>query len=170
MISALRTWLLGVVLTAFAGALARQLAPKGREEGMVRLAAGLLLAAALLRPLGEIQWEDLAVEAGSFPGGAGTQAQAERYRQEQATALSAVIAEKTAAYIWDKANALGLECQVTVTTAAGESGIPLPDGAIIRGPYSEALSAVIQEEVGIPAEKQIWLEGETWSEEEEGPS
>ena len=149
---------------------------------MVRLAAGLLLAAALLRPMGEIQWEDLAVEAGNFPGGAGTQAQAEQYRQEQAAALSAVIAEKTAAYIWDKANALGLDCQVTVTTAAGESGIPLPDrvtirgtysqalSAVIRGPYSEALSAVIQEEVGIPAEKQIWLEGETWSEEEEGPS
>ena len=168
MIPALRTWLLGVVLTALAGALARQMAPRGREEGMVRLAAGLLLAAALLRPLGEIQWEDLAVAAGSFPGGA--EAQAERYRQEQTAALSAVIAEKTAAYIWDKANALGLDCQVTVTTAAGESGIPLPDRVTIRGPYSEALSAVIQEEVGIPAEKQIWLEGETWSEEEEGPS
>ena len=39
---------------------------------------------------------------------------------------------------------------------AGESGIPLPDTAIITGPYDPGLSALIEKEVGIPAGKQIW--------------
>ena len=33
----MKAWLLGIVLTAFASALARQLAPGGREQAMVRL-------------------------------------------------------------------------------------------------------------------------------------
>ena len=51
---------------------------------------------------------------------------------------------------------------MTVTTAAGENGLPLPVSAVIRGPYSEALARCIEEEVGIPAEKIIWQEDEEW--------
>lgn len=47
---------------------------------------------------------------------------------------------------------------MTVTCAETESGVPLPDTVTIAGPYSAALSAWLTEEVGIPAEKQIWLE------------
>lgn len=86
------------------------------------------------------------------------------YEAERTTALGTIIAEKTAAYIWDKADELGLSCTVEVTVAVGESGIPLPDTAVITGPYSGELAALIQEEVGIPAEKQIWREESVWSE------
>lgn len=156
----MKGWLLGVVLTALAGGLARRLAPRGREQAMVRLAGGLLLTLAILRPLagrertGEEWLADLSLPA----------EQAEFLRENQREAFSAIIAEKTAAYIWDKANRLGLGCTVTVTTAAGESGLPLPDTAVIRGPYSGELARCIEEEVGIPAEKQIWLEEDAWQE------
>ena len=122
---------------------------------MVRLVSGLLLALAMLRPLAGRDWEGLEVAAGSFP--LQSEAQAERYRKNQQEALSAIIEEKTEAYILDKANQLGLACAVQVTAAAGESGIPLPASAIVRGPYSPVLAACM-EEVGIPAQKQIWLE------------
>ena len=65
----MREWLLGIVLTAFAGGLARQLAPRGREQAMVRLVSGLLLALALLAPLAELPgaaWEGEALEAAAF--------------------------------------------------------------------------------------------------------
>ena len=78
-------------------------------------------------------------------------------------ALSAIIAEKTSAYIWDKADRLGLSCTVEVTVSAGEDGIPLPDTVTITGAYHACLSALIEEEVGIPAGKQIWLEENVWS-------
>ena len=163
MIAGARQWLLGVVLTAFAGGVARQLAPKGREQALVGLVCGLLLTLALLRPLASLEgtepewdWE-----------GPSQAALAETYRQEGQRAISAVIAEKTEAYILDKADRLGLRCAVEVAVAAGESGIPLPDTVTVRGGYSAALAACIEEEVGVPPEKQIWLEEETWTRESE---
>ena len=163
MIQGARQWLLGVVLTAFAGGLARQLAPKGRERALVGLVCGLLLTLALLEPLAELEW---AAAARDWPGPA-QEALAEAYRQDREEALSAVIAEKTEAYILDKADRLGLRCAVEVAVSAGESGIPLPDAVTIRGGYSAALAACIEEEVGVPPEKQIWLEEETWTRESE---
>ena len=154
MMEGLRQWLLGIVLTAFAAGLARQLAPEGREQAAVRLAGGLLMILAILGPLGSWNWEELALPAGSFRQA--TTEQMADYETARTTALGTIIAEKTAAYIWDKAEELGLSCTVEVTVAAGENGIPLPDTVIITGPYDPGLSALIEKEVGIPAGKQIW--------------
>ena len=166
MIEGVRTWLLGVVLTSLAAGLARQLAPQGKEQAMVRLVSGLLLALAILRPLAGSGWEGLEVPAFARQ----SEEQAEVYRKNQQEAFSAIIAEKTEAYILDKANQLGLDCTVRVTAAAGESGIPLPVSATIRGTYSPALAECMEEEVGIPAEQQIWLEEETWQTTKESGS
>lgn len=163
MMGALRAWLLGIVLTAFAGGLARQLTGQGREQAVVRLVGGLLLTLAILQPLAQLDWEGPA--APSFRAQSGEQA--DIYRKNQAEALRAIIEEKTEAYIWDKANRLGLDCTVSVAAAAGESGIPLPDTVTIRGSYSETLAVCIEEEVGIPAEKQFWLEEKAWTETKE---
>ena len=164
----MRAWLLGIVLTSLAGGLARQLAPQGREQAMVRLAAGLLLAAAIPRPLAGQRWDAEALLPDMPDLRAGEQAAA--YQKNQQDALSAIIAEKTQAYIWDKANQLGLACRAEVSVAAGEGGIPLPDRAVIYGPYSGELARCIEEEVGIPAEKLIWLEDEEWQERKESES
>lgn len=164
----MRSWLLGIVLTSLAGGLARQLAPPGREQAMVRLVAGLLLATAILRPLAGGRWDAEALLPEMPDLRAGEQAAA--YQKNQWDALSAIIAEKTRAYIWDKANQLGLACEVEVSVAAGEGGVPLPDRAVIYGPYSGELARCIEEEVGIPAEKLIWLEDEEWQERKESES
>jgi len=159
-----RQWLLGVVLTAFAAALARQLAPGGREGAAVRLVGGLLLTLALLRPLAGADWSGLAVETGGFRLQAEEQARA--YREMQLQEFSAVIAEKTEAYIWYKAYQLGLDVTAEVAVAAGESGIPLPESVTLAGPYSPALAAAIEEGVGIPVERQYWLEKSEWTRKE----
>ena len=164
----MRAWLLGIVLTAFASGLARQLAPQGREQAMVRLAGGLLLTLAVLRPLAGMDWEGPALEAGAFQ--IRTEEQAAVYRKNQQQVLSAIIEDRTEAYILDKANQLGLACRAEVSVAAGEGGIPLPDRAVIYGPYSGELARCIEEEVGIPAEKLIWLEDEEWQERKESES
>lgn len=161
MIQGLRQWMLGIVLTAFAGGLARQIAPKGREQALVRFVCGLLLAVSILRPLLHLDWTDFEIEWETGQ----TEIQSEKYRTDTQNALSAVIEEKTAAYIWDKAARLGLECSVSVSAAIGETGVPLPDTVTIKtGSYSAVLAAYIAEEVGIPHEKQIWLEEKAWTE------
>lgn len=156
----MKSWLLGIVLTSLASGLARQLAPQGKEQAMVRLVSGLLLALAILRPLAGQNWDKLDFDLDGFTLQASDLS--DSYRKNQQEALSAIIAEKTEAYIWDKANRLGLSCAVTVTVSASEGGVPLPDSVLIRGPYSRELADCLEEEVGIPAEKQIWLEEETW--------
>ena len=164
----MRAWLLGIVLTAFASGLARQLAPQGREQAMVRLAGGLLLTLAVLRPLAGMDWEGPALEAGAFQ--IRTEEQAAVYRKNQQQVLSAIIEDRTEAYILDKAKQLGLAFRVEVTAAVGESGIPLPDRVVIGGPYSRELAVCVEEEVGIPAEKTIWLEGNEWTERTQSES
>lgn len=165
MMAALRRWLLGIVLTSLAGGLAQRMAPRGREQAMVRLVGGLLLVLALLGPLGSLDGGEPAIEAGSFR--ARTEAQAEQYRENQLETLSAIIAEKTETYIWDKARSLGAERQVTVTVSTGAGGIPLPETVTLTGGYDSVLAAWIDEEVGIPVQGQIWLEGSAWSETKE---
>lgn len=155
-----KQWLLGIVLTAFAVGLARQLAPKGREAAMVRMVGGLLLVLAILRPLSAWGRQSIALPVGSFSSE--IQEQTERYRENQIVALDTLIEEKTAAYIWDKASGLGISCRVSVRAEAGESGIPLPVEVTVVGTYSEPLAAWLEEEMGLGAEKQIWLEEGEW--------
>ena len=131
---------------------------------MVRLVSGLLLALALLRPLAGLGWEGLELDASPLEEG---REAAEEYRKNQTEAFSAIIEEKTEAYICDKAEQLGLECAVEVTAEPGGGGVPLPGTVVIRGAYSEALARSIAEEVGIPAEQQIWLEEVEWKTESE---
>ena len=164
----MKSWLLGIVLTSLAAGLARQLAPKGREQAVVRLVGGLLMALAILRPLAGGAWEGLELETEGIK--LRGEELAGTYRKNQQETLSAIIAEKTEAYIWDKADRLGLDCTVSVSTAPGESGVPLPESAVIHGTYSGELARCMEEEVGIPAEKQIWLEEEAWQKRKESES
>ena len=76
-------------------------------------------------------------------------------------ALAQGIAERTAAYISDKAAGLGLTVTVRVETAPGADGTPLPERVYLEGTRSEELSAWLAEELGIPAERQVWNGQET---------
>ena len=151
----MRAWLLGIVLTAFASGLARQLAPQGREQAMVRLAGGLLLTLAVLRPLAGMDWEGPALEAGAFQ--IRTEEQAAVYRKNQQQALSAIIEDRTEAYILDKARLLGSEPgAVRVTARWSSEGVWYPAEVEIQAQYDRKLSEKIEEELGISAQNQHW--------------
>ena len=85
-------------------------------------------------------------------------AQMQEYAQQQETQLSAGIEAELASYIWDKAQALGLDCQVSVTVESGEDGVPLPRSVTVTGTYSEELSQIIETDLGIPRDHQNWQE------------
>lgn len=156
MIEGIRTWLMGVVFTAFASGLACELIPKGRMQALTRMLGGVLMVLALLRPLGAVDWEGAVISTGDFS--LSTQEQAEIYRTEQKNELASIIGERLATYIWDKATELGLDCSVHVSITFSEGGIPLPDSVRIGAAYHRELAVWLEEVVGIPAEKQIWVE------------
>ena len=56
------------------------------------------------------------------------------------------------------ADALGLEVSVRVKAAAGPDGVSLPDRVELTGPYSQELADFMAQELGIPAERQVWHE------------
>ncbi len=73
--------------------------------------------------------------------------------------LADIIAGRTAAYISDKADALGLAVTVRVETEPGEDGVPIPYSAELAGSYSRDLADWMALELGIPAERQVWHDG-----------
>jgi len=168
MIAGIRTWLLGIVFTAFAVSLAKELAGSGREGKWVSFAGGLLIILALLRPMSEISGGNLSSSRGEQLWSASDQISSyeESYMQE----LSAIIAEKTEAYIWDKGQSLGLDLEVSVEVQAQDTGVPLPYAVTVIGSYSQTLADWMEKEVGLPTERQIWLEAQVWSETREDES
>ena len=158
--SALRDWVLGVAAAAILAALAQTLMPEGPVKRVGKLTCGLVLLAAVLRPLplfdpgaGQRWLEGYFQQVEQIESGL------EQDRQEQ---LKAVIEEKAAAYILDKAAQLGLSCTVSVECRLDEMGTPLPAAAFIRGAAPgdgrDRLSAAIAGELGIPAAEQYFVQ------------
>ena len=73
--------------------------------------------------------------------------------------LAAIIKEDCEAYIWDKAQEMGLELEVVVTVDEG-TGYPYPTGAVLTGAVTaaqqEILSRWMEENLGIAREEQEW--------------
>ena len=151
----LSSWLLSVVTAAAALSVLRSLMPKGAPRTAGRLAGGLAMLAVIVSPLRTLdaptlrwEYETLAEEIEGITA---------EYRAENAEALESVILERTAAYISDKARALGREVEVMVS-ARDCGGIPCPAEVTLSIPYDGALSQFIVEEVGIVPEHQHWAQ------------
>jgi len=121
-----------------------------------RLAVGLLLLLAVVKPLGVIDYDALAEAAASCrPDG---QAYEARLEEKSGAVLKAVIEERTGAYISDKAEALGMNCAAEVTYYYGPDGEVRPEAVVVRGEFTEnqqaQLSRALEGELGIPAAQQ----------------
>ena len=140
----LRSWLLGIVCAAFLGALAESLTPEGRMRKICRLAGGLVLVlqdTALMT----MQQDPQAHSA------ADSLEDTNIFLQER------IIAEKTAAYIVDKAEGLGMTCEAAVTVTADERGALLPTGAVLKGAWTAEqqlrLAEILTQELGLMPEQ-----------------
>ena len=159
MIGAVRSWLTSIVSVTLILTVVQTLVPEGTLKKITGFTGGLLLLAALLQPVLRADLEGLELDLSAYGGAIeARQAELEAAGKEE---LAAIIAGRTAAYISDKADALGLgKITVQVKTEPGADGeTPLPASAELTGPYSQALADWIAGELGIPAERQVWHEG-----------
>ena len=157
MIAAVRSWLTSITAVTLMLTVVQTLVPEGTLRKITGFTGGLLLLAALLQPVLRTDLGGLRLDLSGY-GGAIEERWAELYTAGKEE-LAAIIAERTAAYISDKADALGLEVTVRVETEPGEEGTPLPVSAELEGSYSQDLADWIAGELGIPAERQVWHEG-----------
>ena len=151
----LRAWFLGVAGAAMAGVFALAVTPQGAVKKVTQIAAALLLVIAVLRPFVGLEgltvpdeWPVWGVEDGLLNDSA-------------AELLSSIIAGKTAAYIENKAQAVGLAVSVTARCRAGDP-YPEPWSVTVRSERPEhaksALAKLIEQALGIPPERQEYTE------------
>ena len=158
MIGALREWLTSIVVVTLLLSVAQMLVPEGSIRRVASFAGGLILLVALLRPVLGADLERLRLDLDGY------ERELQNAREELSSAgdteVAERIAERTAAYISDKADALGLVVTVRVETDTGDDGVPVPAAAEVTGPRSEELASYMENELGIPRERQVWHERE----------
>lgn len=150
-------YLIRITAAAILASVLRKLAPQGAAGRGTRLGAGLLVILVALQPLGEQNLYEAArkIVEGSYQAGF-----TEDALQESTNALmEGLIKENTEAYILDKAQDMGVNIQVEVETVV-QNGCPIPWRATLKGSVSptqkETLTAILQDELGIPEERQGW--------------
>ncbi len=154
---AVHTWLRGVVLSSLLVSVIISLVPEGSFGRIARFTGGLIFILVVLQPLSDIDLEDLSLDFEGYR--LEIEAQRADFEKENEAALSQGIAQRTEAYILDKAEALDLAVLPTVEVAGEEGETPTPVSVTLAGEYSEELSIWIEETLNIPAEKQNWSDG-----------
>ena len=159
MVEALKEWVTSIVLVTLLLSVAQTLIPEGSIRKIASFTGGLILLVALLQPVLGTDLSRLDLEMGEYE-------QAVRERREELekmgkSDLSDIIAQRTAAYISDKADTLGIAVTAEVTVEPGENGVPVPVGARLTGPTSGELADYMEQELGIPRERQVWKDEAT---------
>ena len=154
MMGAVGRWLTAVISVSLLCAMAGALMPQGAVKQVGRLVCGLVLLAAILSPLRELD-----VDAGRqwLDGYLDSTGQWEAALKETVNRqMKTIIEEECAAYIVDKAAQLGLRCTLRVECRETEEGLYLPVRAEVRGPLSDSgrtrLIRLIAEDLGVPEE------------------
>lgn len=159
----IRNWILGVTCAAMLVAVADSVTPPGTVKKLAKLTGGLVLLLAVIRPLMGLDYQSLSLALAE-----------NRFEWEEDAAgkgsalgtdlMKSIIAERTGAYILDKANALGVRCAVEVECAVGEENLPYPVSVCITGKLTqsqrETLEREIEADFAIPADQQLYESGD----------
>ena len=153
-----KDWIMGITAVSVFLAAAKALLPKGSVKQVGEFACGLLLLLAVSAPLVKLDVGELSAaltelrlaEAGDT----------QLLEIENTKLIKEIIAEKTAAYISDKATELGMDCTVEVTYQYQSDGLAYPTAVCIKGGWNEAqreeLTAFIETNLAVPRDAQTY--------------
>lgn len=158
MTKAVGAYLLSVASVALFVALTQSLLPKGGIRRVAGFVGGLVLLLAVVSPVAKLEYADLARSIARI-----------RIETEQTQTgvitgnreiLSELIKQRCEAYILEKARELEISAEVSVTLDETED-YPYPISVILKGSFTqtqrETLTAVISQDLGIPARRQEWI-------------
>lgn len=128
----------------------------GKSSAIIKLLCGLFLTFAVIRPIADIQFEELSDYTLSISDDA--QEAIHAGEDFASGALSAVIKQETEAYILDKASSLGADVGVDIVL----DNDAIPKEVYLTGdisPYAkQKLQQFLSQELGIAKEYQIWIQ------------
>ncbi|OUO40015.1 stage III sporulation protein AF [Flavonifractor sp. An306] len=162
MLDIIRQWLLGITCVALVAALAESLTPPGAVRKVGRLTGGLVLLIAMLHPLMALDQDALTRALTEYRLELSTYS--DELEEENRSLMKGIIEERSNAYIQDKAEEMGIQCQISVEV--GEEGDwPVPESVTVFGSLSEEqqaeLTQAIEVDFAIPAERQSYQSGGT---------
>ena len=158
MMQALAEWVRTLAVGAvFTGAVL-SLVPEGSEKRAVRLVCGAVMTLLLIAPLRTLDVSGAALQPAELRRMmTGLREEAGELSDEAAEAF---IRDLTEEYILDAAQRLGILRPGVRLTLRGSGEQSLPWAAEITGSFTEEqrgrLSALLEGELGIPEERQIW--------------
>ena len=153
----MKGYLFSLTAAALLSALVLALVPEGSVRRTVQLGCGLLLALTALSPLLKLDYDAIAKQIAEIRLDTETVRTGVEVQNRELQAR--IISEQAAAYIWDKAQELGLS--VSVDVAIEEDGsYPYPAAVRITGQFTElqrqSLTRYIEENLAIGKEQQTW--------------
>lgn len=163
MMGGLKAWLLSVLMVSLLCALAQTLMPKGAVRQVGRLVCGLALLCGVLWPL--VRMKPFTDGEGWIEAWSGqlVERQAE-LEQQLDQGMKKIIEERCGAYIQDKAAQHKIRCTAQISCQLGEDGLFVPDRSELTGRFSNAekelLAQMLEKDLGIPAERQIYYDDE----------
>lgn len=140
-------------------AAALALAPSGQLRQALQFVCAVVLVCALLASLGAFDWQGYALHLEEYRLEGEALANAGKDTAQVQTRL--VIQQQCAAYILDKAQAMGLaNCRCSVTAQWSTEGYWVPTACSIETACSDLqraeLTAWIEANLGIPGQSQQW--------------
>lgn len=160
MLDVIRQWLLGLTCAALVIAMAESLTPSGAVRKIGRLTGGLVLLVAMLRPLFSL--DEGAMTRALTEYQLSLSSYSQELEQEDWNLMKGIIEERSGAYIQDKAEHMGIDCQVVVEAEEGGDW-PVPQYVTVFGVLTQEqqaeLSRTIEADFAIPAERQYYESG-----------
>lgn len=162
MMELLRRWLVGVTCAAMIIALADSLTPSGTVRKVGKLVGGLVLLLAVLQPVLTFDYSAMAIAATDYQAAFG--AYDLELEETNLDLMKTIIAERTGAYILDKAEAFGAHLmRVTVTCQVGRRYALSCSGGHHRHiveAQRRTLTRQIEADLAIPADRQTYESGD----------
>ena len=154
MIDAVREWIRSIVMVTMLLSVGQAMVPEGQIRKIFSFSGGLVLVIVLLHPVlgleGSVLIEPLEVyERQIFK-------QKEELEQMVRAEQETIIEENLTAYISDKAEALEEGGAVRIRAETAEDGTVTLSAELVGQP-SEPLTEYLEQELGIPRERQVWI-------------
>ena len=154
MIETIREWIRSVVMVTMLLSVGQAMIPEGQIRKIFSFAGGLVMIMVLLQPV-------LGVETGTLMESLEVYErqifkQKEELEQLVRAEQETIIEENLTAYISDKAEALEEGGAVRIRVETAEDGTVTLSAELVGQP-SEPLTEYLEQELGIPRERQVWI-------------
>ena len=153
----MRAYLFSLTAAALLAAIVPALVPEGSGRRCVQFGCGLLLAVTAIAPVAGLDFEAVAKQIAELR--LETEAARTGVETQNRELQARIISEQAAAYIWDKADEMGVALEVEVETQDRGSG-PYPWRVTLTGTCGgekrTALTQYIEENLAIPEARQVW--------------